>query len=225
MSDPLARLTQALGYRFRNPLLLEQALTHRSLGSRNNERLEFLGDALLNAVVANELFVRYPDIDEGALSRLRARLVSQPTLAALATELELGRHLRMASSEAKSGGQQRGSIQADAVEAVIGAVFLDGGYESAQRMILQLLAMRLAQPTSVEALKDSKTRLQEMLQARGLPLPIYSLEKTSGENHEQTFYVSCRIEALKIGADGVASNRRAAEQDAAHHVLELLQRA
>lgn len=225
MSDPLASLTQALGYRFRNPLLLEQALTHRSLGSHNNERLEFLGDALLNAVAAHELFVRYPDLDEGALSRLRARLVSQPTLAALAVELELSRYLRMASSEAKSGGQQRGSIQADAMEAVIGAVFLDGGYESVQRVILQLLAQRLAQPTSVEALKDNKTRLQETLQARGLPLPIYSLEKISGEDHEQTFYVSCRIEVLKIGADGVASNRRAAEQDAAQHVLELLQRA
>lgn len=223
MSDPLARLTQALGYRFRNPQLLEQALTHRSLGSRNNERLEFLGDALLNAVVANELFMRYPDADEGALSRLRARLVSQSALAALAAGLDLGRHLRMAPGEAKTGGQQRSSIQADAVEAVIGAVFLDGGYERAQHTILQLLAAQLAQPVSLETLKDSKTRLQELLQSRGLPLPVYSLEKTSGEDHEQTFYVSCRVAALQIGADGIAGNRRAAEQEAAQRVLGLLQ--
>lgn len=225
MSDTLARLTQALGYHFRDPLLLEQALTHRSLGSHNNERLEFLGDALLNAVVAQELFVRYPAVDEGALSRLRAHLVSQPSLAALAANLELAAHLRMGPGEAKTGAQQRASIQADALEAMLGAVFVDGGYDSVQRVILQLLAAQLAQPVSVQALKDSKTRLQELLQARGLPLPSYTLEQTSGEDHEQTFYVSCRIEALKIGASGTAGSRRAAEQDAAHHVLELLQRA
>jgi ribonuclease-3 len=225
LNDPLARLTHALGHRFRDPSLLEQALTHRSLGSRNNERLEFLGDALLDAIIANALFVRHPDLDEGALSRVRSRLVSQPALAELAAELELGAHLRMAPGEMKSGGQQRASIQADAVEAVLGAVFLDGGYPAVERLILQLFSERLALPISVESLKDSKTRLQELLQARGLPLPVYSLESTSGEAHAQTFHVSCRVESLAVSGSGVADNRRAAEQDAAHRVLESLQRA
>jgi ribonuclease-3 len=225
LSDPLVRLAQAIGYRFHEPQRLQQALTHRSVGSRNNERLEFLGDALLNAVIASELFTRYPDLDEGALSRLRARLVNQEALADVAAGLGLGAYLQLAPGEAKSGGQQRRSIQADAVEAVIGAIFLDGGYESAQRAVQLLFGDCLTQPYSPETLKDSKTRLQELLQARNLPLPVYQLEKVSGKEHAQTFLVSCRVESLAVGASGSAGSRRGAEQEAARQVLELLQRA
>ena len=223
MSDQLVRLAQAIGYRFHDPQWLEQALIHRSVGSRNNERLEFLGDALLNAVIASQLFTNYPDLDEGALSRLRASLVNQEALADVAAELELGTYLQLAPGEAKSGGQQRRSIQADAVEAIIGAIYLDGGYESAQRAVLGLIGARLAQPYSPEALKDSKTRLQELLQARNLPLPVYQLESVSGKEHAQTFLVSCRVESLAVDASGSAGSRRGAEQEAARQVLELLQ--
>lgn len=225
MSDPLLRLSQAISYQFHDPQWLQRAVIHRSVGSRNNERLEFLGDALLNAVIASELFARHPDLDEGALSRLRASLVNQEALADVAMELDLGAYLHLAPGEARSGGQQRRSIQADAMEAVIGAVFQDGGYESVQRVILHLFGARLAQPLSLETLKDSKTQLQELLQARNLPLPVYQLEKVSGKDHAQTFHVSCRVESLAMGAGGVANNRRAAEQEAARQVLELLQRA
>lgn len=225
MNDPQARLSKAIGYQFRDVQWLQQALTHRSLGSRNNERLEFLGDALLNAVIASELFARHPDLDEGALSRLRAGLVNQTALAEVAAELDLGHCLYLAPGEAKSGGQQRRSIQADALEAVLGAVFLDADYAGVRRVILHLFGNRLAQAPSLEELKDSKTRLQELLQARNLPLPVYLLEKVGGQDHAQTFYVSCRVESLAVSASGSAGSRRGAEQQAASQVLELLQSA
>lgn len=225
MSDSLAPLIQSLDYRFQDRHWLELALTHRSVGSRNNERLEFLGDALLNAVMASELFLRHADLDEGTLSRLRAGLVNQNALAELAAGLDLGSYLQLASGEAKSGGQQRASIQADALEAILGAIFMDGGWESARRVILRLFAARLAHPPALHALKDSKTQLQELLQARSLPLPVYRLETVSGADHAQKFSVSCHVASLALGASGSAGSRRAAEQEAARRVLELLQDA
>lgn len=225
MNDSLAHLAHILGYRFQDQQWLAQALTHRSVGRLNNERLEFLGDALLNAVMASELYVRHADLDEGALSRLRAGLVNQAALAEIAAELDLGSFLRLAPGEAKSGGQQRRSLQADALEAIIGAIFLDGGYKNTRRVILHLFGARLARPPSLEALKDSKTRLQELLQARSLPLPVYQLEHVGGEDHAQTFRVTCRVESLAMNASGSAGSRRAAEQEAARRILELLQGA
>ncbi|MGH8293174.1 MAG: ribonuclease III [Gammaproteobacteria bacterium] len=225
MSDPLLRLSAAIGYHFHDLQWLTQALTHRSVGSVNNERLEFLGDALLNAVIASELFARHADLDEGALSRLRAALVNQGTLVEIAAGLDLGSGLRLAPGEAKSGGQQRQSIQADALEAIIGAVFLDGGWDSARSVIQHLFGARLARPPALAALKDSKTQLQELLQARALPLPVYVLEKITGQDHAQTFHVACRLLSPALSASGAAGSRRGAEQEAAGRVLELMQGA
>ena len=225
MSDPLLRLSAAIGYSFHDLQWLTQALSHRSLGSINNERLEFLGDALLNAVIASELFARHADLDEGALSRLRAALVNQGALVEIAAALDLGNCLRLAPGEAKSGGQQRQSIQADALEAIIGAVYLDGGWESTCRVIQQLFGARLAHPPPLAALKDSKTQLQELLQARGLPLPVYVLERVGGRDHAQTFHVVCRLTSPIMSASGRAGSRRGAEQEAAGRVLEMLQGA
>ena len=225
MNDPLSRLSAAIGYPFRDPQWLTRALTHRSVGSLNNERLEFLGDALLNAVIASELFARHADLDEGTLSRLRAALVNQAALVEIAAGLDLGSCLRLAAGEARNGGQQRQSIQADALEAVIGAVFQDGGWDGVQRVIQHLFGTRLANPPALAALKDSKTQLQELLQARGLPLPVYVLEKVGGRDHAQTFHVACRLTSPAVSASGAAGSRRGAEQEAASRVLELLQGA
>lgn len=225
MNDPLSRLSAAIGYSFRDPQWLTRALTHRSVGSLNNERLEFLGDALLNAVIASELFARHADLDEGTLSRLRAALVNQAALVEIAAGLDLGSCLRLAPGEARNGGQQRQSIQADALEAIIGAVYLDGGWESARTVIQHLFGARLERPPELAALKDSKTQLQELLQARGLPLPVYVLEKVGGQDHAQTFHVACRLTSPAVSASGAAGSRRGAEQDAAGRVLEMLQSA
>ncbi|MBU6469854.1 MAG: ribonuclease III [Gammaproteobacteria bacterium] len=225
MSDPLSRLSAAIGYHFHDPQWLTQALTHRSLGNVNNERLEFLGDALLNAVIASELFARHADLDEGAMSRLRAACVNQGALVEIAAGLDLGSCLRLAPGEARSGGLQRQSIQADALEAIIGAVFMDGGWESVRSMIRHLFEARLARSPELAALKDSKTQLQELLQARGLPLPVYVLEKVSGQDHAQTFHVACRLTSPALSASGTAGSRRGAEQEAAGRVLELMQGA
>jgi len=200
--------------------LLELALIHRSSGGRNNERLEFLGDALINACVAEALYRRYPDLEEGDLSRLRASLVNQETLADVARELDLGSYLTLGPGELKSGGFRRASILADALEGVVGAVFLDAGFEAAREVTLKLLETRLAAPLSTEDLKDAKTRLQEALQARDLPLPLYAVESVRGEPHRQTFRVSCSIPTLQVRTEGEAGSRRAAEQEAARHALE-----
>ncbi|MGH8283795.1 MAG: ribonuclease III [Gammaproteobacteria bacterium] len=225
MSNPLQRLATELAYRFRDPQLLWQALTHRSAGDKNNERLEFLGDALLNAVISSELFQRHAQLDEGALTRMRASLVNQDALAAVAHDIDLGESLRLGPGELKSGGQRRGSILADALEAILGAVYLDSGFDSVQTVILHLFNKRLLNPVPSEALKDSKTRLQEILQARGLPLPAYSVETVTGQSHQQVFHVNCTVVAMNISAQGVAGSRRAAEQEAARRVLELLPHA
>ena len=225
MSDPRLRLQAAIGYRFSDARLLLQALTHRSVGTHNNERLEFLGDAVLNAAVSAELFARHGGYEEGDLTRMRASLVNQEALAALALEIGLGEHLQLGPGELKSGGQRRASILADALEALIGAIYLDGGFDATRIVILQLFAARLQTPASPETLKDPKTQLQEWLQARNLRLPVYAVEVVTGEAHRQLFRVSCEVQALGVRAEGEAGSRRSAEQEAARHALGLLQHA
>jgi ribonuclease-3 len=208
-----------LGYAFGDPTLLDAALTHRSAGKHNYERLEFLGDAVLNFATAVLLYREYPDADEGDLSRYRATLVSGASLAAVAAGLELGEQLRLGSGELKSGGFRRSSILADALEALFGAVYVDGGIVAASAVIERILGARVAELPEAQALKDPKTRLQEHLQGRGLPLPAYAVEEVSGEPHEQSFVASCEVAALGARARGTGSSRRRAEQDAAQQVL------
>ena len=222
MSDSLSQLVKKLSYRFNDLQLLGQALTHRSYGGENNERLEFLGDALLNTAISSELFKRHPELDEGALTRMRASLVNQNTLAAVANDIELGDYLCLGPGELKSGGQRRSSILADALEAILGAVYIDTGYASVHFVVLHLFNSRLSSLVSSELPKDSKTQLQEALQARMLPLPIYTVESVSGQAHQQKFEVSCSVASLGINARGIADSRRAAEQEAARHVLDSL---
>jgi ribonuclease-3 len=211
-----------LGHAFRDPALLESALTHRSAGRCNYERLEFVGDAVLNFVIAVLVYREFPDADEGELSRYRASLVSGSSLASVAAELGLGRQLRLGSGEMKSGGDRRSSILADALEALFGAVYVDGGMAAAISAIESVFAGRLDALPDARELKDSKTRLQELLQARGLPLPAYELESVRGEPHEQWFVASCSVAALDVAARGEGSSRRRAEQEAAGRVLERL---
>jgi ribonuclease-3 len=213
------QLSERLGYRFKNPELLESALTHRSFGRRNNERLEFLGDALLNFVIARELFDRCPELAEGLLSRLRANLVKGDTLAEVAFELDLGHSLRLGAGARKTGGYRRKSILADALEAVLGAVCLDGGTEAGAAVVQRLFAQRLAHLPTEGNLKDPKTRLQEYLQARGALLPIYQLEAVTGPEHDQRFEVSCRVHDAAAPFRGVGASRRDAEQQAASLAL------
>jgi len=215
---------QRLGYRFRDPALLEAALTHRSASRRNYERLEFLGDAVLNFVVAELAFAGFPEAPEGDLSRYRAAVVSAPSLAEVAGSLGLGDQLRLGSGELKSGGFRRDSILADCLEAVFGAIYLDGGVEPAPTLIRGLLGERLSELPSAETLKDPKTRLQEELQSRGLALPRYALEEVGGEPHEQWFVASCEAAELGLRATGKGSSRRRAEQEAATRLLEAIAR-
>ena len=226
MNDPAGWLERALGYRFSDPGLLERALTHRSAGGRHNERLEYLGDAALGFVVAEALFRAVPQADEGDLSRLRAGLVNRPTLAEMARELGFPDRVRLGSGELKSGGFRRESILADALEAVLGAIFLDGGFPAVRETVLALYGPRL-EPGSLpspDALKDPKTRLQERLQASGRPLPVYSVDAAEGEAHRQRFTVSCRVEGETDPSIGRGRSRRAAEQAAASDMLERLVR-
>lgn len=211
-----------LGYAFRDPALLDAALTHRSASKRNYERLEYLGDAVLNFVTAVLLYRAFPDADEGDLSRYRATLVSGQSLAAVAAGLGLGEQLRLGGGELKSGGFRRSSILADALEALFGAVFLDGGAEAASQVIERLFVGRVGALPEARELKDPKTRLQEHLQASGLPLPAYTVEAVSGEPHEQWFVASCEVAARDVRARGEGSSRRRAEQEAALRVLEQL---
>lgn len=215
-----AQLCAALAYVFRQPELLEEALTHRSASPRNNERLEFLGDALLSLVMAECLFQRYPQASEGELSRLRANLVKGETLAELARSLKLGENLRLGQGELKSGGPQRESILADALEAIFAAVYLDGGLNACRALILHLYRDCLEGLASASESRDPKTRLQEYLQARQQPLPVYTVLEIRGEPHAQSFTVECAVADHRAVA--VGSNRRKAEQDAARQVLEQL---
>lgn len=210
---------RSLGYRFADPALLDRALNHRSARGKSNERLEFLGDAVLDTVVSAHLFNAFPDATEGVLSRLRASLVRDRSLAQVAASIELGGQLRLGSGELKSGGSRRQSILADALEALFGAVFLDGGYDAAADVVRAALAERLDAVDIADAGKDSKTRLQEWLQSRGHALPVYTLLATEGEPHKQTFHVRCDVMDLGMDALGEGGSRRSAEQRAARAVL------
>jgi len=214
----------------RNPLGLEEevlrssvfeaAITHRSAGSANYERLEFLGDAVLNMVIAEHVYIHSPESTEGDLSRLRAALVNESALAEVAQAADLGQLLRLGQGELKSGGFRRESILADALEAIVGAVFLLKGFERARAFILDLFAERLSRLPRAEELKDPKSRLQELLQARNLPLPTYELCEVTGQPHDQSFTALCTVDHLGVSASGQGSSRRRAEQAAALAVLE-----
>ncbi|MCX7171733.1 MAG: ribonuclease III [Proteobacteria bacterium] len=218
----LTLLEQALGHSFTQPGLLQQALTHRSHGTPHNERFEFLGDSILNCVVAAILFERYPSLREGELSRLRASLVRQETLFEIAQTLSLGDVLLLGEGELKSGGFRRPSILADALEALFGAIFLDAGFEPARAVIVRLYQPLLDGVDPHQANKDPKTILQELLQGRHLALPHYALQATRGEAHEQEFEVECRVPELDICAVGSGASRRAAEQEAARRACEMI---
>ena len=213
---------RTLGHVFADEGLCRVALTHRSASGEHNERLEFLGDAVLNCSVARLLFDADRSADEGTLSRQRATLVSGETLAGIALELGIGDTRRLGSGELKSGGYRRASILADALEALIGAVYLDAGFEAAFAVVARLLRSRLEGLAPVAALKDPKTRLQEALQGRGLALPVYTLTAVSGEAHDQLFSVSCECAAFGVVTDGVGASRRRAEQLAAERALAQL---
>lgn len=221
MTD-LTALCQRLGYTFKNSAYLESALTHRSAGKNHYERMEFLGDAVLNLVISDELYKLFPQASEGELSRLRAHLVKGESLSKIATELALGDYLRLGSGELKSGGYRRKSILADALESIIGAIYLDAGFIAAQNFIIHIFNNRIADVGGVKELKDPKTRLQEYLQSKALALPAYEVVKTTGQAHNQTFEVSCSVSLLDNPVHGIGSSRRKAEQAAAEQVLELI---
>ena len=215
-------LQRVIGYRFNEPAWLDQAVTHRSASTTNNERLEFLGDSILNFVIADQVFHQRPDAPEGDLSRLRANLVNKQSLAAVARRVDLGSSIRLGSGELKSGGHRRDSILADAVEALVGAIYLDGGFGAAREVIVGLYTERLADLPSAHELKDPKTRLQEHLQGRGHPLPGYELREVDGASHEQSFEVACYVSGIDRSTSGRAGSRRKAEQQAAEAMLQAL---
>jgi len=211
-----------LGYYFSDIQLLELALTHRSVSSNNNERLEFLGDSLINHVVAEHVYRKFPRISEGPLSRIRAALVRRESLAELGINLKIGEYLLLGAGECKSGGRHRKSILADAVEAVVGAIYIDGGFEIAREIILVLYSAKFSAMSEDLAEKDSKTRIQEYTQAKGLELPIYELESVSGDAHQPIYHVVCRINGSDRVGRGSAQSRQEAEQIAASLVLSAL---
>ncbi|MDR3428334.1 MULTISPECIES: ribonuclease III [Silvimonas] len=219
---PPERLQKALGYVFSDARLIKQALTHRSFASTHNERLEFVGDAILNAVVGRALFNHFPKLNEGELSRLRASLVRQESLADVASELNIGDYLWLGEGELKSGGHRRPSILADALEAIFGAAWLDGGFEAAQGMIERLFVPRIEAIDPSRALKDPKTALQEWLQARHHALPVYEVVRQEGESPNLVFEISCSVPALKVTTSALGPSRRAAEQLAAGEALGML---
>lgn len=222
MTNSLDKLQSRLGYRFTDPSRLAEALTHRSAQGPNNERLEFLGDSILNFVIADELFRRRPADTEGLLSRLRASLVNRQSLAEIARDLELGEYLRLGGGELKSGGHRRESILADTVEGIIGAVYVDGGFAACRELIVSLYDSRLDNLPSAAQLKDPKTRLQEYLQGLRRGLPIYEVLEITGKAHDQQFRVRCRVDHAELGTEGIANSRRQAEQQAAEAMLNLL---
>ncbi|MGZ8982559.1 MAG: ribonuclease III [Methylotenera sp.] len=216
-------LSKRLTYSFVNVNLLTQALTHRSYSAQNNERLEFLGDGALNFIIANQLYQRFPTLAEGDLSRLRAQLVKEATLSEIALTLDLGNALKLGEGELKSAGWRRPSILADALEALIGAVYLDGGYAAAEALVLQLFANRLdtIDPKVID--KDPKSLLQELLQGKKISVPEYSVTHLEGEAHAQIFIVECWIEKLNIRTVGEGTSRRISEQQAAQYALIALE--
>ena len=225
VSPDSSGLSRRLGHEFREPQLLQQALTHRSYAPEHNERLEFLGDSILGCVIAKHLYASHPQLSEGELSRLRSNLVKEDTLVTLARQLGLGDHLRLGEGERKSAGSRRPSTLADAMEALFGAVFLDGGFAAAEKVVLGLYVPYLAE-VDVRALgKDAKSMLQEYLQGRRIPLPTYTVVATQGAAHEQTFRVECSIPSLGITVHGEGSSRRNAEQQAAQEAVRQLHEA
>lgn len=217
----LQLLQQQLGYTFKNIALLKQALTHRSFAKDNNERLEFVGDGILDCVIALNLYLKFPELAEGELSKMRAALVNQDGLVEIGESLHLGEYLLLGDGELKSGGRQRPSIVADGVEAVFAAIFLDGGFECVRATIEKLFADKINRDAL--PLKDFKTQLQEVIQARHLNLPAYDIIETSGPEHEMVFKVECRLEALNLITVGVGKGKKQASQDAAYKLLQLLQ--
>ena len=211
------------GHRFADASLLEQALTHRSAGAPHNERLEFLGDAVLGVLVAEALYARWPKADEGSLTRARAELVRESSLAGLARRLQVGERLTLGPGEMKSGGHRRDSILSDALEAVIGAIYLDAGFEACRSAVLPWFEEAVAAVPASKVGKDAKTRLQEWLQARQKPLPQYELKSESGEEHARVFVVRCVVADPPTSAEGEGGSRRAAEQVAAEAVLQQLE--
>lgn len=216
MSEELCR---KLGYKFINSKLLQTALTHRSSGNENNERLEFLGDSIVNFVIAEALYHQFPRAQEGDLSRWRATLINRESLGHVARGFDLGRYLILGPGELKSGGSERLSILSCGMEAIIGALFLDGGFEVVRSCILKWYEPSLSAMTKSSSLKDPKTTLQEYLQSRHMPLPLYQVESIQGEAHQQTFVVSCIIESMHKQTLGTGTSRRRAEQDAAEAML------
>jgi ribonuclease-3 len=219
-ADKFCTLT---GYQFRQQDLLEQALTHRSYSrSNNNERLEFLGDSILNLVISNHIYLRFKDADEGDLSRIRASLVKEESLAQIAMDIGLGDHIRLGGGELKSGGFRRASILSDALEALIAAIYLDSDYAQIEATVLRLYQGQLQTVDENANLRDPKTQLQEYLQAKKMHLPRYQVEQTSGKSHNQVFTVSCNITDLELQSKGKGSSRKKAEQQAAQKILDKL---
>lgn len=219
----IREISKRLNYTFANESLLSQALTHRSYGAQNNERLEFLGDGALNFLIAHQLYLRFPKIAEGDLSRLRAQLVKEATLSEIALSLNLGEALKMGEGELKSAGWRRPSILADALEAIVGAVYLDGGYAATEAVVLALFQHKLdtINPSLID--KDPKSRLQELLQSKKNPIPEYTVTHTSGEAHAQHFVVECLIAKHHIKTVGEGTSRRIAEQQAAQLALQQIE--
>jgi ribonuclease-3 len=216
-------ISSRLHYQFSNQQLLKQALTHRSFSADNNERLEFLGDGALNFVIAHQLYCRFPHLSEGDLSRLRAQLVKESTLCEIATQFDLGAELKLGEGEMKSAGWRRPSILADALEGIVGAAYLDGGLPAVELLVKQFFTERLEtiNPSMID--KDAKSLLQELLQSKKNPLPIYTVKETQGEAHAQQFVVACEIEKYRITTVGEGTSRRIAEQQAAQLALTELQ--
>lgn len=224
--NQIDKVSQLFGYKFKDEKILTLALTHRSIGSNNNERLEFLGDSILGMVISNELYHRFPNEKEGVLTRLRSSLVKGDTLSEIATELNLGEYIKLGSGELKSGGYRRASTLADVVEAIIGAIYLDSklehGISKVEKIILTIFQSRIENCEPSGILKDPKTRLQEHLQSKNLPLPIYAVVSISGKEHLQTFKVSCSIEGFSNHVVAKGASRRKAEQAAAEKALNNL---
>lgn len=219
----LEKIQSILKYNFHQPELLEQALTHRSYSrSHNYERLEFLGDSVLNLVISENIYRREPNASEGELSRIRASLVKEEALALVAREMNLGDHINLGAGELKSGGYRRASILSDTLEAILGAIYLDGGFEPARDTITSLYGENLLNLPDSKSLKDAKTQLQEYLQSKQIEVPEYRVVQTVGKSHDQTFTVSCEVEAISLTSTGKGLSRKKAEQDAAQNALHQL---
>lgn len=222
VTTDLESLYRNLGYQFNNQRLIDAALTHRSLRGDNNERLEFLGDSIVNFLIAQTLYKKFPNAKEGKLSRLRASLVSGEALASVAREIDLGNFIRLGPGEQKSGGHTRDSILADAMEAIIAAIYIDSDMQQVDKLVLTWFQDRLSTASLEKHRKDAKTRLQELLQAKKLPLPTYEIINTEGDAHNQIFHIQCSVQGLENKTVGKGSNRRKAEQEAAEQFLEQL---